>query len=106
MSDDNIYGGRSPLAVGARLRLHREVLGLKQSHYANRVGLAPNTYNQLEAGRNFPSVETLWKIADTFDLDMNWLLGGDPANLQFQLADGLHKAFHLRERAGGKQLKK
>ncbi len=96
---DGIYGGRTPQAVGARLRLTREVLGLKQSHFAERVGLAPNTYNQLEAGRNFPSVETLWKISDTFELDMNWILGGDPGGLKHLTADALYKAYQIRTRS-------
>lgn len=99
LESDEIYGGRSPSAVGARLRLTREVLGLKQSHFAERVGLAPNTYNQLKAGRNYPSVETLWKIVDTFELDMNWVLGGDPGGLRHITADALYKANQLRSRS-------
>ena len=100
IEQDDIYGGRSPRAVGERLRLFRELKGLSQVDFARRVDLAPNTYNQLERGRNYPSVETLWKIADTYRLDMNWLLGGDPGGLRFDLADTLYKAHKERTRGG------
>lgn len=99
-NDDEIYGGRSARAVGERLRLFREIHGLTQAEFARRVDLAPNTYNQLERGRNYPNIETLWKFADTFRLDMNWLLGGDPGGLRFDLADALYKAHTMRERDG------
>lgn len=94
---DETYGGRTPVAVGKRLKLVREVMGLKQIEFARRVGLAPNTYNQLEGGRNFPSIDTLHKLCDTYDLDMNWLLAGDPASLKHNLADALHQTHRLRQ---------
>lgn len=98
MSDlDETYGGRSPVAVGKRLKLVRELLGLKQVEFARRVELAANTYNQLEAGRNYPSVDAMFRLCDTYDLDMNWLLCGDPSSLKHSLADAIYQTYRLRQ---------
>jgi len=93
---DEIYSGRTPKAVGLRLRLTREVLGLKQGEFGLRAGIQPNTYNMIEAGKNYPSLAALFQLVDAYNLDMNWLLLGDSSNLQFQLADALHQAHNVR----------
>jgi transcriptional regulator with XRE-family HTH domain len=97
-AQDEIYSGREPTAIGARLKLTREVLGLKQGEFGKRAGLQPNTYNMIEKGQNYPSLAALFALCDQYNLDMNWILLGDPSNLRFQLADALHKAHQVRER--------
>lgn len=96
--DDEIYGGRTRVALGRRLRLTREVIGISQTEAAKRLGIASNTYNMMENGKNFPSFETLHAIVDLYQIDMNWLLLGEPSGLRYDQADTLRKLYDIRQR--------
>lgn len=57
-----------------KLRLLRREAGLTQAQTAERVGISWRTYQDLEAGK-YPSYVTLLKIADTFQVSVDWLMG-------------------------------
>ena len=57
-----------------KLRLLRREAGLTQTQTAERVGISWRTYQDLEAGK-YPSYTTLLKIADTFQVSADWLMG-------------------------------
>ena len=57
-----------------KLRLLRREAGLTQTQTAERVGISWRTYQDLEAGK-YPSYMTLLKIADTFQVSVDWLMG-------------------------------
>ena len=57
-----------------KLRLLRQENGLTQTQTAERVGISWRTYQDLEAGK-YPSYVTLLKIADTFQVSVDGLMG-------------------------------
>ena len=98
MDGDDIYGGRSQKAVGARLALTRDVLGLKQGEFGERADIKPSMYNQIESGRSYPSVEAALRLCDTYRLTLDWIFRGEPSALEYGLADAIHKAHEARLR--------
>ena len=57
------------------LRNLRISANLSQEDLANRLGLAKSTISMYENGSRKPNFETLEAIADTFNVDMNTLIG-------------------------------
>lgn len=78
-----------PKAIGERLVMLRQVLGLAQYELADRAKIAPNTYNQYENGTRRPSIENAIALCEAFDLTLDWIYRGDPSGLRYQLADAL-----------------
>lgn len=81
--------GRTAPAIGARLLLTRQALGLAQNEFAERAGLATNTYNQYETGKNIPSIPMAHAICDAFGLTLDWIYRGDQSGLRYHLADAI-----------------
>lgn len=54
------------------LRLEKD---LKQKELAEILGIQPNTFNQYEMGKREPDYATLLKIANYFDVTIDYLLG-------------------------------
>ena len=57
------------LLLGSNIKIYRHACGLSQSKLAERVDTATNYISAIEAGRRFPSVEMLEKIASALDID-------------------------------------
>ena len=79
----------------------RDAVGQTQAAFADRMGLKQNTYAQLEGGRNYPNIPTLWTICDALQaemVDMNWILAGDPSGLKNRFAQALKHLYDLRQR--------
>jgi len=81
--------GRGKSAVGERLRLTREALGLQQNEFCERADIKPNTYNQYETGSNFPSLENAHKLCDTYRLTLDWIYRGDNSGLEYRLGEAI-----------------
>ena len=81
--------GRDKAAIGERLRLTREALGLSQIEFAYRADIAANTYNQYESGKNFPQLDYAHRLCDHHGLTLDWIYRGDLSNLRYQLADAI-----------------
>lgn len=56
----------------------RERSGLTQQQMADKLGISRSAIGMYEKGEREPNFETLELIADTFNVDMNFLLGKKP----------------------------
>lgn len=86
---DRLSDGRSRVAIGERLRLTREALGLQQNEFAERAGLATNTYNQYERGKNTPNLDAAHALCDHHALTLDWIYRGDASGLRYHLAHAI-----------------
>lgn len=58
-----------------RLRLLRTSKDLSQADFAKQIKLSKSSVNMYERGEREPGLETLERIADYFNVDMDYLLG-------------------------------
>lgn len=58
-----------------RLRQLRTARDLSQMDFAKLIGMSKSSINMYERGEREPGLETLEKIADYFNIDMDYLLG-------------------------------
>ena len=61
--------------LGERLRQLREENKLSQKELAKYLGVTGRTISYYEYGKRFPSPETLNRIADYFNVSLDWLFG-------------------------------
>lgn len=66
-----------------RLKELRQNLHCTQEKIANDLNIARTTYRNYENGDREPSLEFLIKIADYFDISLDYLLGRQNNNLLF-----------------------
>lgn len=57
-----------------QLRIENEV---PQIILAAELGVARSTYACYESGKNIPDILTLWKLADMYDVSLDYLVGRD-----------------------------
>jgi transcriptional regulator with XRE-family HTH domain len=67
--------------LGKNIRIYRKSKGFSQSKLAERVGTATNYISAIEAGRRFPSVDMLEKIALALEIDTPELFSMKPIQL-------------------------
>ena len=83
--------------LGERLKQLRESRGMTQTELAQLLGLQQTSIFRYESGNTNPTAEVLLKIADTFDVSLDYLFGrtDHPGGLQYsadpQLAPELNK---------------
>ena len=58
-----------------RLKQLRQKKGLTQQKLAEILGIKRNTYSDWENGKTEPSFENLVKLADLFEVSLDWLFG-------------------------------
>lgn len=63
------------MEVSEALRRFRKTFGLKQDDVAAALGVTRQVYQPYETGRTLPSVKTILKIAEAFDVSTDYLLG-------------------------------
>lgn len=51
--------------IGARIKAARKALKMTQAEVAERVGIDPSFFGQVERGANIPSIKTLFAVAAT-----------------------------------------
>ena len=61
-------------SVGKRIRKLRDKAGFSQAQLAKKTGLARATVNRIETGKTLPSLSTLRKLAEVFNLSVTELL--------------------------------
>jgi len=71
--------GRSPRAIGARIRALRLAGGRSATEVARSVGVARPNYSRLEAGRHEARVQTLIRVAAALEVPLAALFETDPA---------------------------
>jgi transcriptional regulator with XRE-family HTH domain len=68
---------RNRVEMGSRLRMAREMSGLSQAQVANMLSLHRPSISEMEAGRRKVSAEELYKLAEIYDVKLDWLAGSD-----------------------------
>jgi transcriptional regulator with XRE-family HTH domain len=86
---DRQSDARDAHGIGSRLLLTRQALGLGQKEFADGAGLAANTYNQYESGKNVPALDRANAICDAYQLTLDWIYRGDPSGLRYHLAEAI-----------------
>lgn len=62
---------------GKRLRAARIFHKMTQQHVADMLEMTVNAYQKYEQSERFPSLETLVKLADLYNVPTDWLLCRD-----------------------------
>lgn len=62
-----------------RIRQIRTTLQMKQSDLASRLNVKANTISNWENEKSFPDLDSLRKMAEIFDVSVDYILGGRPA---------------------------
>ena len=71
--------------------------GYTQRELAEKMGMSKSTVGMYEMGRREPDYETLEKIADFFNVDINYLLGKDTGSSYYFEPEVAQYAEFLRQ---------
>ena len=63
------------IKIAENIRFFRKQAGLTQEGLAARFGSRKTLISNYEIGRNTPDIETLWELADIFDITIDELVG-------------------------------
>lgn len=63
---------------GARIRMMRQLLGLKQVDLAEKLNISPQALAIYETGRREPNLKNLIALARALNTTADWLLGEPP----------------------------
>lgn len=63
---------------GARVRIMRNFLGLTQVELAEKIGVSKQAITSYETGKREPPFRNLIRLARTFKVSADWLLGEPP----------------------------
>lgn len=61
--------------LALRLKELRDSLGLNQSEFSESIQLKQQTYSLYERGSNKPPIDLLIKIAEKYNVSIDWLCG-------------------------------
>lgn len=76
---------------GDRLCLLRKQKGLSQKELADILGYKHHaSISSIESNKTSPDITSLQKIAETFDVDLHWLITGRQATLE-----AMTKCYHI-----------
>ncbi|MFI3213177.1 MAG: helix-turn-helix transcriptional regulator [Eubacteriales bacterium] len=64
------------LAVGERLRIKRNLLGITQDEMAEKIDRVPKYYADIERGSCGMSIETLLALSISLNMDLDYLVWG------------------------------
>ena len=67
--------------IGSRIRNLRNLRDLKQKQLAEKFSFSVNTWSQYESSKRNPSIETLKKISEYFNVSIDYLVGS--TNIQY-----------------------
>lgn len=88
--------GRSPAAIGERLELTRNILGVSQTEFAGTASIASNTYSQYKTGTATPNLENANRLCDQWQLTLDWIYRGDASGLQPDLQEAIARVRQAR----------
>ncbi len=63
------------IKIAENIRFFRKQAGLTQEELAARFSSRKTLISNYEIGRNTPDIETLWELADIFDITIDELVG-------------------------------
>lgn len=64
------------MSLGERIKLVRRNAGLNQTIFGNKIGVTQVTITNYERNKETPSKRTLIAIANTFNINLEWLESG------------------------------
>lgn len=71
-----------PKIIGMRLRRTRIALGYAQQvDFAREIGLDRSSYHPFESGKRRITIEISVKIKERWNIPLDWIYCGDPAQL-------------------------
>lgn len=70
------------MTVAEGLRRFRKERNLRQSDIAKAIGIYQQAYQRCEAGKTLPMITMLIKIADAYDVSLDYLVGRDKGGEQ------------------------
>lgn len=70
-----MHSGELAVRIGDNVSLHRRLRGMSMGELATRAGVSKSLLSRIERGEGNPSIETLWRLAQAFDLPLGVLLG-------------------------------
>jgi len=70
---------------GKRLENLRDKFGYSKRSLSQKLGFSPNVYGAYERGERRPSFETMVKIADIFNVSLDYLIRGEDFQSNEQL---------------------
>lgn len=76
-------------AVGRRLSLVRQVLGLSQADFAAGAQIKPNAWNNYESGRSRIGPDAAARVCAVYGVDLNYIYLGDTSHLPYRIAHAL-----------------
>ena len=62
--------------IGKRIRLERQKRGMNQEKLAEMAEISTSFVGHIERAEKIPSVETIVKIGESLEMDLNYLLLG------------------------------
>ncbi|AWB21214.1 XRE family transcriptional regulator [Methylobacterium currus] len=94
---DTTQNPTSKEAIGARLKLVREALELSQAEICRRAGIATNTWNNYEKGKNRISLDEALKVANATGIPLDYIYRGIDAFLPVHVGDGIRRLRSTQE---------
>lgn len=79
-------------AIARRLERTRLAMGLSQSEFAEKAGIARNTCNQWEKGKGRPQLDGAIALCNVYQLTLDWIYFGETSGLPYQVASKLVNA--------------
>ncbi|MCT3091767.1 helix-turn-helix transcriptional regulator [Lactococcus lactis] len=64
-----------------QLKTLRKINGITQKELAEKLKIKQNSYSDWENGKSEPNIEMLVRIADYFDVSLDYLMGGKMKNI-------------------------
>ena len=91
------------MAFNERLRFLREQRGLSQAEVARRLNIHRITYGQYEQGKRHPDFATLIRIANFYEVSLDYLLGREETDATVDIKEALENKAK-RATWGGQEL--
>ncbi len=77
----------SNIVMGQRVRAARRSRGMKADTLAEAVGVAVESIGHIECGARRPSLVTLFRIAETLNVSLDYLTGRTESSAQLAVSD-------------------
>ena len=84
--------------LGKRIQLRRKELGLSQEAAAERCGISPSFYSNIERGIKIMSLETFVSICKAFSISADYLLSDELQTLMQSFSTHFRKQRNLVQR--------
>ncbi|WP_272938650.1 helix-turn-helix domain-containing protein [Lactococcus lactis] len=86
-----------------QLKTLRKINGLTQKELAEKLKIKQNSYSDWENGKSEPNIEMLVRIADYFDVSLDYLMGGKMKNITEEFSLCLKK-IRMKRKLSQKQI--